>query len=228
MKKLLLIALSAMLAVPAFADSDDDNVVASSSSGAVQLKVVDHIGYGYHIVKSDAYSPSGSGELFVNLLKLGLYPAKSFGIELGVDADFNFFRSKTSVFHLDNDNKVQAMDFNKLVTGTTDKSRGGFNTTSITFPLLLKGMFGDFKIGVGAQGSLNLDVDAFYRYKQDNRFWRVEERNGKLNLFSYGFLATVSFSDATFFFKYFPKSTSMLAPGSVDYNYMTVGISFGL
>jgi hypothetical protein len=226
MKKVLLAALMALVAVPSFAAPDDDALF-TSSNGVVQFDMASHIGYGYHFVKSADFKPNWSGEIFFNVLKIGIYPAEVLGIEMNVDCLFNNFNSKTAVFSLDKDKLVHATDFSEVVPSGYEKSRGGLNVFSLSTPVLLKGIFGDFEVGVGAEASFNLVGDVYHRYRKDNVRTRIDESKAKVNPFSYGFVATFSHNDAGIFFKYYPKSSRLLPEGSVDLSYMTLGIAFG-
>lgn len=229
MKKLVMLTLAVFLASPVFAAGDNENnALYTSPSGTVSFDLFSHIGYGFHFVKSNSFNPNSGGELFVNVLKFGVYPAQWLGMELGVDMAFNNFNSKREAFYLDNARKIQVKDFSEIEAGTLDKHRGGFNVFSLNAPLLVKGIIGDVQVGVGAVASWNAAADTYYYFRKDNRRTEVSETKAEVNPFTYGFIATVSYDGLGLFFKYYPKSSRLLPEGGVDLSYMTLGISIGL
>lgn len=222
-----MLALAALIALPGFAqDEDFDNVVYRSADDVVRFEVLSHIGYGYHILNSNDFRSRMSDEYILNLFNFGLYPIDALGIELGVDLAFNDFASNSHAFFLDPEHRVQAIEFSELVTGTLDRHYGSADVFSLNAPLLLKLRAGDFWIGGGAVGSLNLMGRTEYAYRQDNRRVEVSERRAKVNTFSYGLVATLGYDMLGLYFKYYPKTSRMLPEGSVDMSYMTIGVLF--
>ena len=113
-----------MLNAPLSAQTDDSGlVIATSKSDRSSLELLDHIGFGYNLVKSDSFTPSSSGEFFVNIIDLKLYPSENFGIEIGVDYKTRDFNSKKDAFYLDGDNYVQAMSFSDKYPNADESSK---------------------------------------------------------------------------------------------------------
>lgn len=226
MKKLFFAFLTSLLVgVPALA-AEEDYSLYTSSDGKVSFDMFSHIGYGYHFVSSSDFKSNWSGEFFFNILKVEVRPAEVLGLSLGLDARFNNFNSKNTAFALGNgDNLIKAFDFGGLVDGSFDKSRGGFNVFSLDTPFLVKGIFGNFELGVGAFAAFNLAGNTYYSFMQANRRTEVSETKAKLNTFNYGLLATFSYDDIGVYFRYYPKSSRLLPDGSVDLSYMTLGIA---
>lgn len=226
MKRLLTLILAAFMAVSALAQSDRAPLY-SSADGKLTFNLISHIGYGYHIVQTDAFEPASSGETFLNIFQVGLYPTENLGFELGADIAYNFFRAKDCSFTVDGDRKIQVASL-PTVEGSIEKFRSGINSASVNFPLVCKGIFGKFQVGAGAEGRLNFAGSASFSYKQGNRYVSVEETKAKLNLFNYDILAFISFDDTSIYFKYYPKGSRFLPDGSVDFSWMTLGIAFGM
>lgn len=224
MKRMILSAFAALMTVTAFAQVEP---VYTSPNGQLTFDIASHVGFGYHVTKSSAYTPGFSSEIFANIVKLGVYPVKQLGFELGVDIEGNFFTSKTSSFVVDSQKKVQAGSFDNLEDGNIDKTRGGFNFLTFNAPLLLKGIFGKVEIGVGAEASLNCLGGTYYRYRQGIKRVQVDMTDADINRFSYGIIASLSYDDAGVYFKYYPKGSQVLPDGSVDVDFVTVGIAFG-
>ena len=228
MKKVIILALGAILAVPGLAQESDYNAVYTSSSGKVSFDVIDHIGYGYHFVKSDDFKPAWSDEFFLNMFKIGLYPVENLGLELGLDLQFNTFASKESAF-VQREGIIHAADFSVLELGSSfDRQRSDFSIFGLGFPVLVKGIFNKFQIGAGAVASWNITGDTGYNLRKGNRTINIDESKAKVNPFSYGILATMSYDHIGVYFKYYPKSSHILPDGSVNLNYMTLGIVLGL
>ena len=228
MKKLVMMALAALLAVPCFAQIEKEPVY-MSSNGKAMFDVFDHFGFGYNSVKSADYKPSFSSDIFLNVLKVGVYPAECLGLELGVDLEFNDFNSRQSAFTLDNDNKIHAVDYQALGLGSTfDKKRSDFFVFGLGAPVLVKGIFGKVQIGAGAEAFWNITGSTSAFLRQGNRDLNYTERKAKVNPFSYAIVGTLSYNAFGVFFKFYPKSSHLLPEGSVDLSYMTVGIALGL
>ena len=224
MKKILTCALAALLLLPTFAREKEP--VASSADGKVTFDVASHVGYGYHFVKSSDFRPAWSGNLFINLVKLGVH-LDDLSLGLGLDFDYKNFTSKESIFLQDGAHKIQTSAF-PTMDGTLKKCRGGIDVFSLTTPLHVQYSIGHIRLGLGAEANFNLTGDTYFRYKVDNKRTLVSESKAAVNPFSYGFFATLGVNDGCFFFKYYPKSSRILPKGSVDLGFMTLGIAFGL
>ncbi len=226
MKRFLISALTALVAVTAFAAPPDEPLY-SSENGTFTFDLFSHLGYGYHAVKSDAFKASHSGEFFFNIVKFGLYPTEHLGFELGGDFEVNFVRSKKTFFGLDSKNLIQVVDFNTFEIGKTlEKPRGGFSFLTANFPLMVKGIFNSVEVGVGAEASLNFLGETNLRYEVGNTRTQKQQSDAQVNLFSYGLIATLSYDGLGLYFKYYPKGSKVLPDGSVDLNYVTVGAAF--
>lgn len=228
MKKLVMLAIAALVAIPVFAQYEKEPVYASSN-GKAMFDVFDHIGFGYNAVQSADYKPGFASDFFLNVLKVGLYPVESLGLELGVDLEFNNFSSKESAFKLQND-KVDAVSFEalELLSGNFDRKRGNFAVFSLGAPVLVKGIFGKIQIGAGAEAFWNITGTTSAFLRQGNRDVTYSERKAKVNPFSYAIMGTISYDEFGLFVKYYPKSSRLLPEGSVDLGYTTIGIAISL
>ena len=225
MKKLVILIVTALLAVPGFAQIEP---VYTSSDGKAAFDVFGHIGYGYHITKSDDFKPGWCSDFFVNILKFQLFPAEHFGFELGVDLQINDFNTKDKAF-VQRDGLIKVADFSTLETiGGVDRKRSDFTIASLGAPLLLKVKFEKVGFGAGAVASWNIGGGNSYWVEKGNRSMTINESKAKVNPFSYGIVATASYGAFGLYFKYYPKSSRLLPEGSVDLSYTTVGIVLGL
>ena len=221
MKKLVILAVAALLAVPGFAQVEP---VYTSSDGKATFDMFGHLGFGYHITKSNDFKPSWCDEFFVNILKFGLFPTENFGFELGVDLQVNDFNSREKAF-VQHDRIIKAVDFSTL---EVDRKRSDFTVVSLGAPVLVKAKFEKVEFGAGAVASWNFAGSTSYWAQKGNRNITVNETKAKVNPFSYGIVATASYGAFGVYFKYYPKSSRILPEGSVDVSYSTVGIVLGL
>lgn len=225
MKRIALLALAAVFALPLFAQEEEewDNVVYASANDVVRFEMLSSFGYGFHLLNSPDFQSRMSDEYFVNIATLGIHPIDALGIELGIDLVYNSFGSRTHAFMQSPDGLIQSLEFTQLEQGTLDRHYGSFDVLSLNAPLLIKCKAGSFWIGGGAVGSLNCLGRTFYSYRQNYREVSVTERRAKINTFTYGLVATVGYNGFGVYFKYYPKTSRLLPEGSVDFNYMTIG-----
>ena len=225
MKKLVILVVTALLAVPGFAQIEP---VYTSSDGRAMFDIANHIGYGYHITKSSDFKPSWCDEFFVNIVKFGFYPVESFGFELGVDLQVNDFNTKEKAF-VQRDGIIKTADFSTIETlGGVDRKRSDFTTVSLGAPVMLKAKIEKVGFGIGAVASWNFAGSNSYWVEKANRHMDLIEGKAKINPFSYGLVATASYGVFGVYFKYYPKSSRLLPEGSVDVSYTTLGIVLGL
>jgi hypothetical protein len=227
MKKLFFVFLSVIVLLPVAAENRDRAIVLASSNDKLQVETLSRIGYGFHFVKSSEFKPSAAGEFFFNFVQLDVFPTEFLEIQFGLDCEFNHYTSKSSYFFLDSDRKVQVTDFQELDKANS-RFRGGVRTFNINAPLMVKGIFGFFQVGVGIEGSLNLAGKAYYNHRVGNTRDTHSEAKAALNLFSFGLVAGATYDDFGFYVKFYPKPSRVLAPGSVDFSYWTLGVTFGL
>lgn len=227
MKKLFLIVLATALSAPLFAQRESASSIYSTENGAFSVSVINHIGWGYSFVKSDDFTPRGSGEVFLNVLKFKLYPAEAFGLEAGLDCKESYIGSKESLFYQTDDHLARATEFS-LPGVSVEKARSEISVFSLSVPVVAKIVMGKFFIGGGAEANFNLVGDTSYRYDVKDKTTRVQERKLKLNTFSYNFVGTVGLDKLSVFAKFYPKNSPMLTEGGVSYNYWTLGVALCL
>ena len=225
MKKLVILALAAFLAVPCFAQLEP---VYTSSDGKATFDVLGRLGMGYHITKSNDFKPGWCDEFFFNILKFGIYPTEHFGLELGVDLQVNDFNTKEKAF-VQRDGIIKTADFSTIETlGGVDRKRSDFTTVSLGAPVMLKAKIEKVGFGIGAVASWNFAGSNSYWVEKANRHMDLIEGKAKVNPFSYGLVATASYGVFGVYFKYYPKSSRLLPEGSVDLSYSTIGIVLGM
>ena len=224
MKKFALFILSLMLAAPAFAQEKDSRDI--YTNGIFAFNVVDHIGWGYNIVTTDAFTPSYSGEYFFNVLALKVRPVTGLTLKLGLDCKWDDFGSKKDYFYRASDKTVQAgklSDYISLVG--VENFSGRFGYFALSVPVMAKVSFDKFEIGGGAELNFNLGGTVYHSYDREDSSTTVTTRKIGLNTFTYNFMAFMGFGGFDVFAKFYPKSSKPLAAGSVDYQYFTVGIA---
>ena len=228
MNKTLLFLLSICLLTPALADERDRAIIASSADDRVQLELLSRVGYGFHIVKTDAFKRKVSGEFFFNVLQLDAFPIPNLGLSLGVDCAFNRISANGAEFYLDAARKIQALNLSNADMPYGAKLTGGFKNFSLITPLMVRGIFGDLKVSLGAEVHANLTGTAYYNYYVNNKTTRVSESKARVNRFSGAVVGSVTYCDMGFFVKYYPTFAPLLPAGSVPMSYWTIGLIYGM
>lgn len=231
MKRMILTTLVALFFLPAFAQDETLEPLYTSPNGKVEFDMLSHIGFGYDIVNSNDFKPTFSSEFLMNIVDISLSPTENLGIELGVDFTVNNFGSRESAFIQSKDHLVKAVDFPSVKLddiGSQTKARGGINVFSFTAPLILKGIFGKFQVGAGAEACYNVSGETYYYFRQENRRVEVSETKAKVTPFTYDFLAFLTYDDFGIYFKYRPQNAPILPAGGVDLSFVTVGLVLGL
>lgn len=227
MKKLVMLALAAVVAIPVFAQDDDESTrLYTSPSGNAFVDMFGHMAYGYHFVESNDFTQAWSGELIFNVLRFGLRPVDMLGIDLSVDFAWSDFDSRDKAFIQDN-RIVKAADYDYYTHGAAENKHSGLDVFSLQAPLVVRGFFGKFAVGGGAFASWNIAGETFCRYRQENVRAQLSEVKAKVNPFTYGFIGTIGYGDFSLYLKYYPKSSRLLPEGSVDLSYTTLGIAIG-
>ena len=226
MKKTLLAALAALLILPAFAQKKSNApVIFANEEQTVSVYMINHVGVGYHILQDPDFKPLWPGEWFLNFVNLRIRPVEALQIDLGIDMKFNHFTSKESLFTQNNDRLVRVAPFSSLLEGSYTRTRGGLDVLSFTAPVLVKGCFGDFRVGLGVEGSINLDGNTYMRYSQDRRNISVSEEQARVNRFTFAPMAMAAYGEVGVYFKYYPKSSQLLPAGSANLGQvLTIGV----
>lgn len=231
MKRFVLIAgaLMALFSSRAFAQNEDSAFeIVSSDSGVVSLDAASHIGFGYNLLKSNDFTSSFSGEFFVNILNLKVYPTSGFGIEVGIDYKTMGFDSKEDAFFLDNDKKIQVGKISDVISGTPDKFRSRFRSNTFSVPVMLKFEAGTTSIGLGVEGDMNLGGRVKNKYFENDKKVKDIKKGAQFAKYNYNFLATLSFDGTGVYFRYYPKSSPLLPEGSVNVGFMALGVIFDM
>lgn len=223
MKKLFVLALAALFSFNAFAQESD--AVYTSEDGVVTFDVIEHWGYGYHVLKTDAFDASDAGEFFLNVLNLQLQPTSYLSLELGADLRFDHFVSKVDGFELDSNKDVQVFKLADKFGNDIKKARGWMRVGSFSFPALIKVGGEGFKLGAGAEAVVNFSGKANYKYKLDGERHKNKAKGMAMNKFYYDFVGVVCINDWSIYAKYYPKSSTFLPDGSsVKMDYWTIGV----
>ncbi|MBO4917932.1 MAG: hypothetical protein J5374_08660 [Bacteroidales bacterium] len=219
MKKALMI-LSVLVALPL-------SQTLSSAQAVSSFEALSHIGFGYNAVKTSDFNPSASGEFFVNIASLKVYPVEAFGIEIGVDYKTVDFTSKEDAFYLDN-KIVKAMPFKEKFPNidSSKKSFSRFRTNTFSAPVTLNIAAGSVKIGGGAEANYNLPGRVKDKYFVDGKKNKDIDKGAQFNKFNYNFLGYLIYDDTGIYVRYYPKSSRLMPEGGVDVSYFTIGVVY--
>jgi len=214
-----------MLYTPASAQEDEGRlIIARTHNDKFEIEIATHMGWGYNIVKTDDFTPSASDEFFVNIAKFLLHPTESFGIELGIDYKTLSFKSTEEAFYTESDKIAKVMPYSQKYSGELSKNFSRLRTNTFSAPLIVKFCAGDFHIGGGVEGNLNLTGRIKDKYFKDGQKVKNIDKGIKFNRYSYDFMAAVSYDDMGIYVKYYPKSSKLMPEGGLDVDFMTVGV----
>ena len=215
-----------MLYTPASAQDEEEGrlIIARSHNDKFELEICTHMGWGYNIVKTDDFTPSASDEFFVNIAKFLLHPTESFGIELGIDYKTLGFESKEDAFYKTDYLFALTKPYSSKYPGELSKNFSRLRTNTFSAPLIFKFCAGDFHIGGGIEGNLNLTGRIKDKYFKDGKKVKNIEKGIQFNRYTYNFMAAASYADTGIYFKYYPKSSRLMPEGGLDVDFMTVGV----
>ena len=219
----------ALVSSTAFAQDEDTSLtIIASDNGKIEFDAGTHIGFGDNLLKSDDFTSSGSGEFFVNILNLKIFPINGFGIEVGIDYKTMDFNSKEDAFYLDGDKKIQVKSAKEAYPAGITKFRSRFRSNSFSAPVMLKFEAGTTSIGLGVEGNMNLTGRVKNKYFDGDQKIKDIKKGAQFTKYNYNFLATLSFDGTGVYFRYYPKSVSILPEGSLNVGFMAVGIIFDM
>ena len=221
------IAMLAVLATPIFAQNrDNDATLVKSEDDMISLVAVDHWGYGYHFVTTDSYTPAEASQVFLNILKLKVYPIKNLGLEVGADIKFDHFLSVQDGFRLDANKKLQAFNLSDEFGSGITKKRGWTHFTSLSIPAVIKLGSESLRIGAGIEGSLNFKNSANYKFKDGGKTQKSKDKGMDVKTFDYNFVGMLTIGNTSIFGKYYPNGW-IVKDGNVNMSYWTLGVGFG-
>ena len=219
MKKTLMI-FSVLVALPLFSTK--------ASAQYASMDVISSIGFGYNIVKTDDFTPSASGEFFVNLVSAKLYPVDFFGVEIGIDYRTVDFTSKDEAFYLDGSKVIHVQPFKDKHSGIDSSKRyfSRFRTNTFSAPVTLNFKAGKFSLGAGAEANYNLPGRVKDKFFIDGQKNKQIDKGAQFNKFNYDFLACLLYDDTGIYVRYYPKSSRLMPESGVDVSFLTMGFIF--
>lgn len=219
----------ALFSFRAFAQEEDNRLeLAATESGVFELDAISHMGFGYNLLKSDDFASSGSGEFFVNILNMRIFPVNGFGVELGIDYKTMDFNSKEDAFYLDGDKKIQVKPVGEAYPAGITKFRSRFRSNTFSAPVMLKFEAGTTSIGLGVEGNMNLTGRVKNKYFEDGKKIKDIKKGAQFTKYNYNFLATLSFDGTGIYFRYYPKSVQILPAGSMNVGFMSIGVIYDM
>ena len=203
--------------------------VSQRESKVVEFGALSHVGYGFNIVQSTDFQPwrGNSGDFFLNIVKLGIFPAQWLGVEFGLDFQTRAVRSKMSAFSIDADRHIKVQEFSTL-GGPFDESTSSLSTVGLSAPVLVKGRIGYFELGAGVEFQWNGTGRTSYTYRTGSTSTTVSTGKGLVNSWTWNVMATMSFSRLGIFAKYYPATPQNRLVDSPAFSYWTIGMAFGL
>lgn len=245
MKKTLFIMLALTMGLGAVAQETDEldafKISAyETDNQKFSVDILSHLGFGYNIVATEDFYPTGGLDFFINIADLSFRPSRYFGVKAGIDFFGQEFSSQTDIFLRDQGGNIFVTSpvGQELVLQNYDSLRSAINTLGFSAPILLKGYFGHFVLGVGANLQFNVwgntDYETMFRrdsrgiYQRANSYVRM--RKAKVTPFTYSLMATLSYREfVSLYFRYYPSAYSIVPQhtGSPQFGLMTVGVALG-
>ena len=242
MRRIFLSLLTLAVFIPAFSqngidwasitqdlkDQVKDAVEDDDNEGYSPIFTSSYVRYSLYFVRSNDYASSLSGEFFVNILGGGFYPTENLGFEIKVDFGHNALRSRESVFFLDGNREVCALDRKLFYTSDVSRPSSSLTFLSVNLPFQVKYTTGAFRFGLGTELGINFRGHANQKYSQGQDSFDVTQKGAKINLFTYALLGTIQYDKVTLFLKYYPRPAGILAGHNLEMGYASLGLAFGM
>ena len=245
MKKTLFIMLALTMGLGAVAQETDELdffklSAYETDNQKFSVDILSHLGVGFNIMATEDFYPSGGLDFFINIADLSFRPSPRFGVKAGIDFFGQEFSSQTDIFLRDRGGNIFVANpmGQELVLENYDSLRSAITTLGFSAPILLKGYFGRFVVGVGANLQFNAwgstDYETVYRRDSPSVYQRatsyVRMRKAKVTPFTYSLMATLSYREfLSFYLRYYPSAYSIVPQHAVSpqFGLMTVGVALG-
>ncbi len=240
--KLCLLAVLALGTVPAFAQenttrerlSEIEEMAVSEKEGCTPREIplftlegASEWGIGIHSLTSEMLPSDGKDwHFYLMLLDARIQPASWISLHVGAGLSWDYYRSRKSVFYLDEGKNVQVRD----MTDAENEFGRKFSLlreTSVILPATLQFHAGDFSIRFGAEAIYGLGAMTRYKFKKPGE-QKDRTRGGRVYPWNYDFQAAVSYNQIGVFVKYLPTGRQLFRePGPQIDTRWTVGLCFG-
>lgn len=189
------------------------------------VEPISYLGYGYHI-KSHDMAPAQdafNSEFFINIMELGIRPAKSFMIALGVDYDLDQYRlDKGHVWGTD------ASIMSTERAGFSKKNYSRLNVHKFAIPLSFEFKAGKSAIRIGAAGEYNLPAVVKTKgVTTDGITTKVKEKVLDVKQFNYNVFGAISYGGLGVYARFTPSQV-FVGDDAPKVQTFTVGLVLGL
>ena len=190
------------------------------------IRLLPEVGYGTHLIRSEDFHSHGmdSGQAYLQALDVFFRPFSWGSIHIGAGAGMDWFKTRTTIFVQDDDRNILVAPLDEEIIDKESKCRSTVMEWTVMVPATLQFHFGRATLRLGAEAlysfkpKVRLDIS-----KKDFREF-TESKGGRIQPFSYDFLAAVSFGHFGLFGKYQPASARRFPEPGPTLSTWTVGV----
>ncbi len=190
------------------------------------IRLLPEIGYGAHLVRSEDFRSQGldSGQAYLQALDVFYRPFAWGSVHIGAAAGLDWFKTRDLLFVQDDDYNIVVTPFPEELKDKNSKSRSSVTEWTVMVPATLQFHFGKATVRLGAEAlysflpKVRLDIS-----KKDFREF-TESKGGRIQPFSYDFLAAFSFGHFGVFGKFQPASARRFPKPGPTFSTWTVGL----
>lgn len=245
MKKTCLVLVALLMGVQVFAQESEmyspgdlSLSLYRSPNGKFGFDILSHLGYGAPILVTNDFNPSGSNELFVNIVDFIFRPTRTFGIKAGIDFMLQELNSRHDVFLLDADRRIRVNDGTAFMLDGYDYMHSNITVSGFSAPVLLTARLGRITLGAGANLQLNVWGSTYHDSEiindGDNIYQRAfaytREKKAVVTPFTYSLMGVISYREwLGVYFRYYPSKYSIVPQSAVSpqFGLMAVGVVVG-
>lgn len=190
------------------------------------IRLLPEIGYGAHLVKSEAFRSQGldSGQAYLHALDVFYRPFVWGSVHVGAGIGMDWFQTRNELFVQDDEQNILVAPFPEEDRDKDSKYRSSVREWTVMVPATFQFHFGRATVKLGAEAlySFSPKVQLNITKKDFREF--TESKGGRIQHFNYDFLAAVSWGHFGVFGKFQPASARRFPEPGPTMSTWTVGI----
>ena len=190
------------------------------------IRLFPEIGYGVHLVRSEDFHSQGmdSGQAYLQALDAFYRPFSWGSLHVGAGIGLDWFQSRSSLFVQDDEGNIMAAPLEEEDKDKDSKYRSSVTKWTVMVPATLQFHLGRATLRLGAEAQYSFSPKARLTItKKDFREF-TESKGGRIQPFSYDFLASVSWGHFGVFGKFQPASARRFPEPGLTFSTWTVGL----
>ena len=237
--KMILWAALTLVASAAFAQtqanrdrlSEIERMEVKAKKGGVKfdrfgIRLLPELGYGAHLVRSEDFQSKGldSGQAYLQALDVFYRPFAWGSVHVGATAGLDWFQTRNTLFVLDDDRNILVTPLEEEDIEKDAKYRSSVTKWTVMAPVTLQFHFGKVTLRLGAEALYSFSPKV--RLTITNKDFRemTENKGGRIQPFSYDFLASASFGHFGIFGKLQPAAARRFPEPGPAFSTWTVGV----